>query len=323
MNEATQRLLPAGLVTLVLHGAFLSWQMENMPIHVPTPPKISVTLRNPPPPPPPQQRLVKHLPPPPQLQPVEHKPLPTLPPPQHKVVKQRKALPEVKPVQRTPVEQLPPAQNRIARRLLSPPPVAPAALRPLETLPPAQSRILRQLPRISENLTVAQSALRPIETLPPLPEPELIVEEEVFEEVRAEERVPTEPVYEEVVVEESLSLPQDDAQAPSSRQQYAESSASVSPSAGDQEAAPLYASNPPPEYPMQARRRGLQGVVIVEALIDTKGTVSDLRLARSSGHSILDTAALRSVQRWRFQPGTVGGRQTAMWVNVPVRFELH
>ena len=53
MNEAAQRLLPAGLLTLALHSAFLSWQMENRPIELPKPEKISVTLKKPPPPPPP------------------------------------------------------------------------------------------------------------------------------------------------------------------------------------------------------------------------------------------------------------------------------
>ena len=100
------------------------------------------------------------------------------------------------------------------------------------------------------------------------------------------------------------------------------SSSGTDTGAGNTEAAPLYASNPPPEYPMPARRRGIEGTVIIEALIDTSGSVADLRLSASSGYSILDNAALTSVHSWRFQPGTIDGKQQAMWVKVPVRFAL-
>jgi protein TonB len=64
-------------------------------------------------------------------------------------------------------------------------------------------------------------------------------------------------------------------------------------------------------------------VVTIEALIDVSGRVADLRLYSSSGHSILDKAALNSVRGWSFQPGMVGGRRKQMWVKVPVRFELN
>ena len=361
MNEATQRLLPASLLTLALHGAFFSWQMENRPIELPKPEKISVTLRKPPPPPPPQNKIVKELPPPPELKPVERQPLETLPPQQSKVVKQLKPPPAIKKAQHKPLEQLPPAQSRVARRLPPPPAVTPAALRPMETLPPpppAQSRILRQLPRLPANLAaVSQPSLRPLETLPLVPvvweEPQQ--QEVVFEEVVEEEIVETEPVYEEVVeeytpppveyveaVEEQVweeppprrvqpqrqhvqqeRRRQSDYVPQPSRRQAESSRAFSSSGAGDQEAAPRYDINPAPQYPMQAKRRGLQGVVMIEALIEASGNVADLRLFASSGHSILDKAALSSVRGWRFQPGTVGGRRKQMWVKVPVRFELN
>ena len=89
------------------------------------------------------------------------------------------------------------------------------------------------------------------------------------------------------------------------------------------EAAPLYKVNPLPEYPRTARRRGLEGVVTIEAHIDVNGKVTKLRLLAGSSHEILDKAALKAVRYWRFSPGTVGGRAQAMWVKVPVRFELH
>jgi len=88
------------------------------------------------------------------------------------------------------------------------------------------------------------------------------------------------------------------------------------------EATPLYRQNPVPDYPLLCRKRGYQGTVIIDVLVSQEGKVSDLRLATSSGYTILDQAALRSVKTWLFHPGTRGEEKVDMWVKVPVRFQL-
>ena len=87
-------------------------------------------------------------------------------------------------------------------------------------------------------------------------------------------------------------------------------------------AMPLYQINPPPDYPYQARRRGFEGTVVVEALISISGRVADFKLAASSGHRSLDKAAIKAVRKWRFTPGSQGGVMKEMWVRVPVSFQL-
>jgi protein TonB len=57
-------------------------------------------------------------------------------------------------------------------------------------------------------------------------------------------------------------------------------------------------------------------------LIDANGRVDDLTLLKSSGHSVLDRAALSAVRKWLFEPGTEGGIKKKMWVKIPVRFDL-
>ena len=52
------------------------------------------------------------------------------------------------------------------------------------------------------------------------------------------------------------------------------------------EASPRYRENPVPKYPRMAKRRGLEGTVIIEVLVNTQGSVNDLRLYKSSGHSM-------------------------------------
>jgi periplasmic protein TonB len=88
------------------------------------------------------------------------------------------------------------------------------------------------------------------------------------------------------------------------------------------QAVPLYLKNPPPEYPPAARRRGCEGTVMVEVFVDREGKVQDLRLAQSSGHAMLDRAAIRAVKGWMFEPAKQGEEKVGMWVKVPLTFRL-
>jgi len=88
------------------------------------------------------------------------------------------------------------------------------------------------------------------------------------------------------------------------------------------EARPLYRSNPPPKYPVVARRRGFQGNMVLEVLVGQIGNVIDLRVLSSSGYPILDRAAETAVKNWTFEPGMRGQDKVEMWVRVPIRFEL-
>jgi periplasmic protein TonB len=89
------------------------------------------------------------------------------------------------------------------------------------------------------------------------------------------------------------------------------------------EAIPVYRNNPPPEYPSIARRRGYEGTVVLEVLVDERGRVSDLEVFQSSGHEALDRAALASVRKWVFEPARRGEQKITMWVKVPIRFKLN
>ncbi|SPD71738.1 conserved hypothetical protein [uncultured Desulfobacterium sp.] len=88
------------------------------------------------------------------------------------------------------------------------------------------------------------------------------------------------------------------------------------------EAVPSYRVNPSPEYPRIARRRGWQGIVILSVFVNEKGRVSNLWVSNSSGYTVLDNAAVEAVRKWSFEPGAKGDMKVAMWVKVPIRFEL-
>lgn len=91
---------------------------------------------------------------------------------------------------------------------------------------------------------------------------------------------------------------------------------------GFQQALPRYKLNPLP-YPESARRRGQEGTVRLEVLVKIDGRVGDVRLENSSGHRVLDRAALQAVRRWRFKPATRYGQVVESRVVIPVDFVLH
>lgn len=88
--------------------------------------------------------------------------------------------------------------------------------------------------------------------------------------------------------------------------------------------APRYRLRPtPPAYPPRAVELGLTGTVLVRARVTPDGSTEETRLWRSSGHPLLDYAALSAVRRWAFEPASVEGRRVEAWVEVPVHFRLN
>ena len=81
--------------------------------------------------------------------------------------------------------------------------------------------------------------------------------------------------------------------------------------------------NPPPPYPFQARRRGLEGQVVVRVQVSPAGWAKSVAVRRSSGHRVLDRAALEAVRDWRFKPAARAGKPTDGEVDVPVVFRLN
>lgn len=78
-----------------------------------------------------------------------------------------------------------------------------------------------------------------------------------------------------------------------------------------------------PEYPEAARRNGDQGLVGVDVLVGEDGSVRDAKIVMSSGHEALDAATLREALTWRFAPGRLNGKPTAMWNTFTITFSLY
>lgn len=89
-----------------------------------------------------------------------------------------------------------------------------------------------------------------------------------------------------------------------------------------QTAYPRYQLNTPPVYPRLARKRGREGTVILQVMVNRDGRVDDLTVETSSGFGQLDRAAISAVKKWHFEPGKHGKERVGMWVKVPVTFNL-
>jgi protein TonB len=84
--------------------------------------------------------------------------------------------------------------------------------------------------------------------------------------------------------------------------------------------APVKVVNVDPIYPPIAQQARVQGVVILEAIIDERGAVKTASILRSI--PLLDAAALDAVRQWRFTPARLNGEAVPVVMTVTVRFTL-
>lgn len=76
-----------------------------------------------------------------------------------------------------------------------------------------------------------------------------------------------------------------------------------------------------PDYPEDARRRSLEGDVVLEIVVRRDGAVGDVRVIQSLGAS-LDQRAIDAVRQWRFDPARRRGAPVDVLVEVSVEFKL-
>ena len=84
---------------------------------------------------------------------------------------------------------------------------------------------------------------------------------------------------------------------------------------------PVKIDGPAAVYPEAARRARIQGVVVLDAIIDSDGRVEDLKILRGLPLGLTE-AAIQAVKRWRYQPATLKGEAVSVRYTIPVRFKL-
>ena len=77
-----------------------------------------------------------------------------------------------------------------------------------------------------------------------------------------------------------------------------------------------------PEYPRMARRIGQEGTVWVQVLLDIDGSVMDAVIAKPTGMTLLEEAALKAAYKNRFSPAIQNDHPVRIWVTYSVHFSL-
>jgi TonB family protein len=88
-------------------------------------------------------------------------------------------------------------------------------------------------------------------------------------------------------------------------------------------ARPLGGYQVKPLYPESARKAGAQGITLLKLRVLVDGKVGEVQIEQSAGHPDLDLEAANAVRKWLFEPARMGKQPIAVWVLLPVKFELN
>lgn len=85
---------------------------------------------------------------------------------------------------------------------------------------------------------------------------------------------------------------------------------------------PVKIHHPSPGYTEAARRAGIEGYVLIQAVVDQHGDVVDAKILKGLPLG-LDQEALRAVRTWKFEPATLNGKPVDVYFSLNVRFHLN
>ena len=210
----------------------------------------------------------------------------------------------VTPVKVPPMVQVTLIPPPLPKPIVQPPPPPPPVPKKVEVKKPEPKKAEPPKPVKKEVV-----AIKPRITTPkPSPKP-VVRRVEPLQE-------PTPPEPEEEEEEEPRQTPVKAAPPPPRPTPVAERISGPSASAG-------YLHNPTPTYPEIAEEEGWEGRVILKVHVLASGRPDSVSVIKSSGHDVLDQAAIRTVKgSWHFAPAMRGDTPTDGWVSVPINFNL-
>jgi TonB family protein len=285
-----KRLFLAGLLAAGFHGVLLSSGVGWFP-RTPPPPEGKKTV----------VLSLTYLPPSPQPQETRHDIRPK--PIKKQPVRQKKVAVKKKKPQQTALVSKPRSINTKASKPVRKSSIShfePARTKPVPSPSPAPES---KKSISSEKAMVEDAVIQKAADMPP---------------ARVDQE---EPVREEDIADAIAELPSPGVEIESEKVQVTGDPTKKG-TVRRQMARPRYRKNPQPVYPRVAKRRGYQGMVLLEVLVGRNGSPEKVRVFRSSGHRSLDRAAVAAVKKWSFVPGREGEKRVDMWVRIPIRFQL-
>ncbi len=87
---------------------------------------------------------------------------------------------------------------------------------------------------------------------------------------------------------------------------------------------PALESAPSPAfpYPAAALEEGAGGEILLRIRISAVGRVDSVSVVTSSGHAVLDSAAVEGARLLRYRPAQHRGAPTAIWARLPIRYPM-
>lgn len=83
---------------------------------------------------------------------------------------------------------------------------------------------------------------------------------------------------------------------------------------------PVPRSKVMPAYPDDARKQGIEALVVVKFIVEEDGQVADVKIVK--GHPLFDEIVLAAVRTWSFEPATLEGKPVRMARMVKIPFRL-
>ena len=77
-----------------------------------------------------------------------------------------------------------------------------------------------------------------------------------------------------------------------------------------------------PQYPRQALRDGIQGVVVFEVTINPDGSVKSAKLVSAKPRGVFEAAAMSAIMKWKFKPKVVEGKGIESVGLQPIEFKM-
>ncbi len=78
-----------------------------------------------------------------------------------------------------------------------------------------------------------------------------------------------------------------------------------------------------PDFPIEARRAGVHGVVRLETIVGADGSVQDVRVVQSLDRNYgLDAEAVRAAKAWRFEAGLKDGSPVPVALTIEMTFAI-
>jgi TonB family protein len=85
--------------------------------------------------------------------------------------------------------------------------------------------------------------------------------------------------------------------------------------------APIIERKFPPEIPLEAIEQNMKGMVTLDVEILSNGQTGAVEVIESSGHKVLDYAAVKAAKTWRFSPALNDKMPVAVWASFPIEFK--